>query len=74
MRTESSELIIRHDETGLLATDVDEFRSYLGALLSDPERRETMGRAAYENFTAHHSIERRIVQIEALLLGPGRRD
>jgi glycosyltransferase involved in cell wall biosynthesis len=74
MRTESSELIIRHDETGLLATDVDEFRSYLGALLSDPERRESMGRAAYENFTAHHSIERRIVQIEALLRGPGHRD
>jgi glycosyltransferase involved in cell wall biosynthesis len=74
MRTESSELIIRHDETGLLAADVDEFRSYLGALLSDPERCERMGRAAYENFTAHHSIERRIDQIEALLLGQGRRD
>jgi glycosyltransferase involved in cell wall biosynthesis len=73
MRTESSELVIRHDETGLLAADVDEFRSHLGALLSDPERRERMGRAAYENFTAHHSIERRIDQIETLLLGQGRR-
>jgi glycosyltransferase involved in cell wall biosynthesis len=69
MRTESSELFIRHEETGLLAADVDEFRSYVGALLSDRERRESMGRAAYENFTAHHSIERRIDQIEALLVG-----
>jgi glycosyltransferase involved in cell wall biosynthesis len=73
MRTESSELLIRHEETGLLAADVDEFRSYLGALLSDPERRERMGRAAYENFTAHHSIEHGIDRIEALLLGQGRR-
>lgn len=69
MRTESSELLICHEETGLLATDVDEFRSHLGVLLGDPERRERMGRAAYENFTAHHSIERRIDQIEALLFG-----
>jgi glycosyltransferase involved in cell wall biosynthesis len=69
MRTESSELLIRHGETGLLAADVDEFRSYLGALLSDAEHRETMGRAAYENFAAHHSLEHHIDQIEALLLG-----
>jgi glycosyltransferase involved in cell wall biosynthesis len=71
MRTESSERFIRHGETGLLAADVDEFRSYLAALLSDPERCEAMGRAAYENFAAHHSMERQIDQIEALLLGRG---
>ena len=71
MRTESSELLIRHEETGLLAADVDEFQSQLAALLSDAERREAMGRAAYENFTAHHSMERQIDRIEALLLGQG---
>jgi glycosyltransferase involved in cell wall biosynthesis len=71
MRTESSELLIRHEETGLLAADTDEFRSHLGALLSDAERRERMGRAAYENFTAHHSMEHQIDRIEALLLGRG---
>jgi glycosyltransferase involved in cell wall biosynthesis len=69
MRTESSELLIRHGETGLLAADIDEFRSHLGALLSDPERREAMGRAAYENFVAHHSMERYLDRLEALLLG-----
>jgi glycosyltransferase involved in cell wall biosynthesis len=72
MRTESSELLIRHNETGLLAADVDEFRSYLGALLSDAERRERMGRAAYEYFTAHYSMEHHIDRIEALLVGRGR--
>jgi glycosyltransferase involved in cell wall biosynthesis len=72
MRTASAELLIRHDETGLLAADVDEFRSYLGALLSDAERRERMGRAAYQNFTAHHSMEHLIDRIEALLLGRGK--
>jgi glycosyltransferase involved in cell wall biosynthesis len=69
MRTESSELLIRHGETGLLAADIDEFRSSLGALLSDPERREAMGRAGYENFVAHHSMERYLDRLEALLLG-----
>lgn len=71
MRNESSELWIRHDETGLLAADVAQFRGYLGALLSDAERREAMGRAAYESFTAHHSMEHQIDRIEALLLGRG---
>lgn len=69
MRTESSELSIRHGVTGLLAADVDEFRAHLGALLGDAERREAMGRAAYENFTAHHSMEHHIDRIEALLGG-----
>jgi glycosyltransferase involved in cell wall biosynthesis len=70
MRTESSELLIRHNETGLLAADADEFRSYLSALLNDPKRRETMGRAAYEDFIRRHSMERQMDRIEGLLLGP----
>jgi glycosyltransferase involved in cell wall biosynthesis len=68
MRTQSSELLIRHGETGLLADDLDEFQSYLAALLSDPERREAMGRAAYEHFAAHLSMEHQMDRIEALLL------
>jgi glycosyltransferase involved in cell wall biosynthesis len=69
MRTQSAELWIRHDETGLLAADVDEFRSYLSALLNDRQRRETMGRAAYENIAARHSMEHQMDRIEALLIG-----
>jgi glycosyltransferase involved in cell wall biosynthesis len=69
MRTESSELLIRHNETGLLAADIDQFRSYLGELLSDPERREAMGRAAYDHFASKLSMERHIDRIEALLAG-----
>jgi glycosyltransferase involved in cell wall biosynthesis len=69
MRTESSELRIRHGETGLLAADIDQFRDHLGALLGDAERREAMGRAAYANFIAHHSMEHHIDRVEALLLG-----
>jgi glycosyltransferase involved in cell wall biosynthesis len=72
MQTESSELLIRHNQTGLLAADIDQFRSYLGELLSDPERREAMGRAAHEHFSAHLSMERRMDRIEELLFGcPG---
>ena len=67
MRTESSELVIRHGQTGLLAADVDEFRSHLAALLSDPERCRAMGRAAYEDFVARHSMERHLERLEALL-------
>jgi glycosyltransferase involved in cell wall biosynthesis len=69
MRTQSAEVWIRHDETGLLAADADEFRSHLSALLSDPERRDRMGRAAYENIAAHHSMEHQMDRLEALLLG-----
>jgi glycosyltransferase involved in cell wall biosynthesis len=68
MRTESSELWIRHEETGLLAADVDEFRSHLSALLSDSQRRSAMGREACENVAAHHSMEHQMNRIEELLL------
>jgi glycosyltransferase involved in cell wall biosynthesis len=69
MRTKSSELLIRHEETGLLAGDVDEFRTHLGALVGDPKRREAMGRAAYEDFSARLSMDEHMDRIEALLLG-----
>jgi glycosyltransferase involved in cell wall biosynthesis len=69
MKTESSVLIIRHGETGLLARDVEEFRAYLSGLVNDPERRSAMGRAAYENVAAHLSMEHQMDRIEALLFG-----
>jgi glycosyltransferase involved in cell wall biosynthesis len=72
MRTESSQLLIRHDETGLLADDEGEFRSHLGALLSDRERCERMGRAAYEDFVARHSMEHHMDRVEGLLCGHDR--
>jgi glycosyltransferase involved in cell wall biosynthesis len=68
MRTESSELVIRHEETGLLADDVDEFGSHLDAILGDPERCERMGRAASEHVAANYSMERHLTRLEALLL------
>lgn len=71
MRTKSSELVIRHGETGLLAADLDEFRSYLGALVSDRSRCEAMGRAASEHFAAHLSMERHLETVESLLLERG---
>jgi glycosyltransferase involved in cell wall biosynthesis len=69
MRTPSSELLIRHNETGLLAGDVNEFRSYLGQLLSDPDRREAMGRAAYGHFASNLSMAHHMERVEALLAG-----
>jgi glycosyltransferase involved in cell wall biosynthesis len=69
MRTESSELLIRHHETGLLAADTDDFRSYLGELLSDPERREAMGRAAYGHVASNLSMAHHMERVEALLAG-----
>jgi glycosyltransferase involved in cell wall biosynthesis len=73
MRTESSELLFRHGETGLLAGDVDEFRLHLGALLDDPERRTIMGRAAYEDFSARHSMEHHLDRLEGMLFGSAYR-
>ncbi len=70
MRTESSELLVRHGETGLLANDEDEFRSYLAVLLGDPARCETMGRAAFDHFQAHLSMEHHMDRLEELLGGP----
>ena len=69
MRTDSGEISIQHGRTGLLADDVDEFRSYLGALVSDRGRCETMGRAASEHFAAHLSMERHLETVESLLRG-----
>jgi glycosyltransferase involved in cell wall biosynthesis len=72
MRTGSSELLIRHNETGLLAADMDSFRTYLLELLNDPARREAMGRAAYAHVASNLSMARHMDRMEALLTDADR--
>jgi glycosyltransferase involved in cell wall biosynthesis len=68
MHTGSAEVTIDPGRTGLLAKDLDEFRSHLAALAGDRARCETMGQAAREYVMRCHSIETRAQQIETLLL------
>jgi glycosyltransferase involved in cell wall biosynthesis len=45
MRTESAEITVQDGRTGLLATDLNEFRDHLATLTSDRRRCESMGGA-----------------------------
>ena len=67
--TESTQLIVDKDRTGLLAKDLDEFREHVATLAADRTRCELMGHAAREYIAEHHSIEQRVCQIEEKLLG-----
>jgi glycosyltransferase involved in cell wall biosynthesis len=69
MRNTSGERTVEHGRTGLLAGDMDEFRSHLAALTADPRRCEAMGEAAQEYIARAHSMDVRMAQIEALLSG-----
>lgn len=69
LRNSSSELVVEHGRTGLLAADLDEFRAKLGELASDRVLCETMGLAARAHMLRSHSVETRVRQIEALLDG-----
>jgi glycosyltransferase involved in cell wall biosynthesis len=71
MRTRSAELTVKAGRTGLLAQDLDEFGSQLGTLVQDRTRCESMGEAAREYVATHHSVEKRIDQIEELLAAEG---
>ena len=67
MRTESGEISVEDGRTGLLATDLDEFRAQLASLTADRARCERMGRAARNFIARSHTIDVRVGQIEALL-------
>jgi glycosyltransferase involved in cell wall biosynthesis len=69
MKTPSAALTVDDGRTGLLASDLEEFRRALDALASDRPRCEAMGLAAREYVASFHSIEVRARQIEALLDG-----
>jgi glycosyltransferase involved in cell wall biosynthesis len=67
MRTQSAELTVQPGQTGLLATNTDEFRYAIAALAANRERTREMGRAASGYITENHSIDIRIDQIERML-------
>lgn len=69
LRTRSSALVVDHGRTGLLAEDPDQFGEHLVALTRDRARCAALGQAARAGVAEAHSIERRVVQIEALLAG-----
>lgn len=69
IRNRSTELTVDDGRTGLLAKDMDEFQVHLALLVSDPVLRERLGNAGPEYIAKHHSIERRVEQIEEMLLG-----
>jgi glycosyltransferase involved in cell wall biosynthesis len=69
MRTGSAEATVEDGRTGLLASNVDEFRARLAELLSNRERCLAMGLAAREYVTNHHSVEVRVRQLEDALVG-----
>lgn len=69
MRTGSGETTVDEGRTGLLADDLDDFRSKLVALAAAPDRCRDMGRAARDYIIKNHSIETRARQVEDLLQG-----
>ena len=68
LRTASMEVTVDDGRTGLLARNLDEFKEYVAMLVAKPAMRESMGQAAREYILRFHSIERRIRQIEEMLL------
>jgi glycosyltransferase involved in cell wall biosynthesis len=71
MRSPSAELAVEEGRTGLLADDIDEFRTHLEQLLTDRARCEAMGEAAREYIARAHSVDVRVRQIITLLSQPG---
>jgi 1,2-diacylglycerol 3-alpha-glucosyltransferase len=71
MRSPSTETIVADGQSGLLADDLKEFETHLAALAADRAWCASMGQAAGDYVATHHSIETRVKQIEALLLGQG---
>lgn len=74
MRTDSGEISVEDGRTGLLATDMNEFREQLASLTADRARCEAMGKAARDFIDRTHTIGVRVDQIEALLTGGDPRE
>jgi glycosyltransferase involved in cell wall biosynthesis len=71
MASRSARVTVAADESGLLATDREEFIRHLATLLADHARADAMGRCAREYVLRTHSTVVRAGQIEMLLLGHG---
>jgi glycosyltransferase involved in cell wall biosynthesis len=69
MRSPSTEAVAVDGRTGLLADDLKAFGRHMAALAADTGRCTSMGQAAAAYAATYHSIETRVRQIEALLLG-----
>jgi glycosyltransferase involved in cell wall biosynthesis len=67
MRTGSGEATVEHGRTGLLASDLDEFRAQLADLVQDKRRCLSMGEVARHYVARHHSLEVRLGRLESLL-------
>jgi glycosyltransferase involved in cell wall biosynthesis len=67
MRTESAELTVDEGKTGLLADDLDQFRTHLEALVADRARCESMGRAARRFIADRHSTDAFALQLDEWL-------
>jgi phosphatidylinositol alpha-1,6-mannosyltransferase len=67
LRNGSAELTVEAGRTGLLADDMDEFRSQLAALVADRAQSAAMGEAARRYVLERHSIDVRAGQLEELL-------
>jgi glycosyltransferase involved in cell wall biosynthesis len=68
-RSSSSEMIVDHGRTGLLANDDAEFVAGLDRILNDRFLSEEMGRAAVDYVRERHSMPARLAQLEPLLEG-----
>jgi glycosyltransferase involved in cell wall biosynthesis len=69
MRSRSSQLTVQDGKTGLLATDLNDFRQAISTLAMNRHSTREMGHAAAEFIAEHHSLKRRIDQIESILDG-----
>ena len=67
MRTPSAEITVRAGQTGLLASDLEEFRQAIRALSAGREQAQRMGDAAARYIAEHHSLDMRLERIERLL-------
>jgi nucleoside-diphosphate-sugar epimerase/glycosyltransferase involved in cell wall biosynthesis len=65
----TTELVVEHGRTGLLARDREEFKRRLAELAINRDWCRELGEAACANVLAHHSLDVRVRQLEQLLTG-----
>ncbi len=69
MDNDSMRRIVDAGRTGLLASNLDEFREHMAALARDRRRCDEMGRRAREYIERRHSMESQVDQLEEMLGG-----
>lgn len=68
-RTDAFEYAIRHGENGLLVSSTEEWIANLEMLITNPERRKAIGKAAYHDVLENYAPEVRGRQFVELLSG-----